>query len=87
MAAPALTKNQRLVLETLYEHRINGGRAIGNREVDAELNRRHNRTMGYDMLHSLLVRLDRRGLVDRDASRPARWSCSDSGAVLCSADL
>lgn len=74
-----LTRGQELVLRTLAEHAAAGGEAIGNDELDTELNRRHNRHMGYDQLHSTLVRLHKRGLVDRDARRPARWSVTDAG--------
>jgi len=80
-----LTHGQQLVLSTLSEHKTRGGEAIGNREIDVELNRRHNRTMSYDALHSILKRLSKRGLVHRDARRPARWSITDPGQTALDA--
>lgn len=77
-----MTHQQTLVLTVLHEHKQAGGRGIGNREIDDEANRRHNRTFSYDALHSLLKRLEKRGLVKRDKSSPARWSITGAGSKL-----
>lgn len=80
-----LTRNQQLILATLAEHADAGGKAVGNPEIDAEMNRRHNRHMGYDQLHSSLVRLHRKGWVSRDKHRPARWAITAAGRAALAA--
>lgn len=80
-----LTHNQRLLLETLDEHAKAGGEAIGNSEIDTELNRRHNRHMGYDMIHGALKRMEKRGMVHRTAHKPIRWQITDAGRAALTA--
>lgn len=80
-----MTKQQIVVLTVLDEHKRAGGRGIANDEIDREADRRHNRTFGYDALHSVLKRLECRGLVKRDKHRPARWAITAAGSKLVGA--
>ena len=75
----ALTRQQTLLLSTLAEHADGGGEAIGTHELDAEMNRRHNRHMGYDAMFGALKRLAKRGLVTRTLHHPSRWEITDAG--------
>lgn len=69
---PALTDQQQAALDFLREH---PGSTTAELAADARLG--GHRWANADWAHSLLVRLERRGRVQR-SGRPAKWRLTDA---------
>lgn len=72
-----LTDNQRTVLTAISGFTD----APTTRELSDKLEtpEAYSRLWGYDRVHSILTRLEKRSLVYRDTRKPAHWSLTQPG--------